>query len=204
MNKLDEHIKIVGENLKTEDLLPPAGVTRSYYPMNQERDLERDFGFVKEEPIDSITIVDRYLFANDHNCDAIEDFLKELAKYWVQKPKRIELKYGPSSYDQSSQWRNNAFQVIQFLQGKPEFKDITFSTQVRNHNEPRGDKHDRKIFIRSKPPQLPKEEQTPRRRRPGTAKVDTIKGKTLSVELTGGLSHLMDKQQETSLYWWVK
>jgi len=205
LNKLDEHIKIEGKTLNAEELLPPVGVTRSYYPMNQDRDLETDFSFVKEEPIDSITIVDRYLFANDHNCHAIEDFLMELARYWNQKPKRIELKYGPSGhYDQANEWRNHAFQVIQFLQGKPEFKDITFSTQVRNHKEPRGDKHDRKIFIRSKPPQLANEEQTPRRRKPGSPKADTVKGKTLSVELTGGLSHLMDKQQETSLYWWVK
>ncbi|MBK1829598.1 DEAD/DEAH box helicase [Verrucomicrobiaceae bacterium R5-34] len=199
------------EDLLDEEVFAPShSVTRIHYPMNESRNIGRDFSFMSEEPIKEIEIVDRYLFAADHNLKSLDDLLREFAKIWNWSdsisPRRIKLSYGPAGNpSEESEWRNNAFNLVRELQKKDGFEGIVFSPQLRSYREPRGDKHDRRIIIHT----LKNKESAPpsesRRRRSGTSNQQRqSKPKIFTAELTGGVAHLMDPRSETTIFTWVK
>lgn len=198
---------LIAENqISADELKPPAGVTHSHYQMNQPRELEQDFQFVASEEIKSIEIIDRYLFAMDHNTEALEQLLGIFASMWKEKPERITLKYGPAGNPADDQvWRNAAFNLVVALQKLPAFSGIIFQPVARSHREAKGDKHDRRIRIESKvsnPTGVPA--ATSRRQRAKTTAQPKQLGKTFIAELTGGVSHLMDVTFETNVFTWVK
>lgn len=198
---------LIGEN----DLIPSSNIRRSHYKMNDNRDIATDFSFLAEDPIMNIEIVDRYLFAAGHNIQSLRELLDEFAQMWSWnnslKQKRIKLSYGPAgSPADESDWRNSAFNFVVTLQKLDQFKGIIFEPIARSYREPKGDKHDRRIIIRSKPND---EEPVPpnpdnRRRRSGNTKRPRPQSKTFTAELTGGVSHLMDVRSETTVFTWVK
>ena len=198
---------LVAENkISTDDLKPPAGVTHSHYLMNQPRDLERDFQFVASEEIKSIEIIDRYLFAMDHNTDALEQLLGKFASMWKDKPEKITLKYGPAGNPSDDQaWRNAAYNLVVALQKRPEFSGIIIQPLPRSYREPKGDNHDRRIRIESKVSNATSAPAvTSRRQRARASAQPKQTGKTFIAELTGGVSHLMDDSFETNVFTWLK
>lgn len=184
----------------------PAGVQHSHYRMNQPRDLAKDFQFLGIEEIKSIEIVDRYLFAMDHNVDALGDLLASFATMWKSKPERITLTYGPAGTTMEDQaWRNTAYNFVVALQKRPEFADIVIQPVPRSYREPKGDKHDRRIRIHSKPVDAPAgTNTTSRRQRVAATKPPKQVSRTFVAELTGGVSHLMDLGFETNVFTWIK
>jgi hypothetical protein len=195
-----------GNPVSISDLQPPSGVRHSHYRMNQTRDLAKDFQFVATEEIKSIEIVDRYLFALEHNTDALEALLETFAAMWKSKPERIALTYGPAGNPQDDQaWRNAAFNLVVALQKKEEFSGIIIQPTARSYREPKGDKHDRRIRIHSKPVDAPPTKNaTNRRQRVATNKPSKQVSRTFVAELTGGVSHLMDVGCETNVFTWIK
>ena len=197
---------VPGGLVSAADLQPPTGVQHSHYRMNQPRDLARDFQFVATEEIKSIEIVDRFLFALDHNIDALEGLLATFASMWKSKPERITLTYGPAGNPQDDQvWRNATFKFVVDLQKRPEFSGISILPVPRSYREPKGDKHDRRIRIQSKPavaPAIPS--ALSQRQRSGTTKQPKQVSRTFVAELTGGVSHLMDVGSETNIFTWIK
>jgi hypothetical protein len=195
-----------GTPISVAELQPPSGVHHSHYLMNQRRDLAKDFQFVATEEIKSIEIVDRYLFAMDHNTDALEALLGTFAAMWKSKPERIALTYGPAGNPQDDQvWRNAAFNLVVALQKKPEFSGIIIQPTPRSYREPKGDKHDRRIRIQAKPTDAPvAASATSRRQRAGKTSQPKQVSRTFVAELTGGVSHLMDVTSETNVFTWVK
>lgn len=195
-----------GVPVAVAELQPPSGVRHSHYRMNQPRDFQRDFQFLGTEEIDSIEIVDRYLFALNHNTQALEGLLDVFASLWKSKPDRITFTYGPAGNPQDDQiWRNSAFNLVLALQKKPEFSGIIILPMPRSYREPKGDKHDRRIRIQSRPSDAPVTPRTTSARR----RADTVNPtrkiiKTFVAELTGGVSHLMDISAETNVFTWVK
>ena len=195
-----------GNPVSVAELQPPSGVNHSHYRMNQPRDLAKDFQFIVTEEIKSIEIVDRYLFAMDHNADALIRLLESFAGMWKSKPERITLTYGPSGNPQEDQaWRNAAFNFVVALQKKPEFSGIIIQPMPRSYREPRGDKHDRRIRIQSRPVDAPViSSSRSGRQRAGKNNQPRQVSKTFTAELTGGVSHLMDVGFETNVFTWVK
>jgi hypothetical protein len=174
--------------------------------MNQPRDLERDFQFVANEEIKSIEITDRYLFAMDHNCEALERLLEAFACMWKAKPEKITLKYGPAGNPADDQtWRNSAFNLVVALQKRTEFSGIIFQPSPRSYREPKGDKHDRRIRIESKVNNATSTLATAsRRQRTKPSAQQKQSAKTFIAELTGSVTHLMDDSFETNVFAWVK
>lgn len=195
-----------GNPVAVAELQPPSGVTHSHYRMNQPRDLAKDFKFIGTEDIKSIEIVDRYLFAMDHNTDALIRLLESFAGMWKSKPEQITLTYGPAGNPQDDQvWRNAAFNIVIDLQKKPEFSGIKIQPMPRSYREPKGDKHDRRIRIQTRSVTdtviLP---ASGRRQRSGPPNQGKPVSKTFVAELTGGISHLMDINFETNVFTWVR
>lgn len=195
-----------GTPVSVTELKPPSGVRHSHYLMNQPRDLTNDFQFIATEEIKSIEIVDRYLFALGHNTDALEALLDTFAAMWKSKPERITLTYGPAGNQQDDQvWRNAAFNLVVALQKKPEFSGIIIQPIARSYREPKGDKHDRRIRVQTKLADTPANQNpTSRRQRTGSLNQPRPVNRTFVAELTGGISHLMDLQFETSVFTWIK
>lgn len=197
---------IIENLLAPEDLLPPAGVMHTQYLMNQPRDLQRDFQFVANEEIKIIEITDRYLFAMDHNSQALERLLHAFADMWKDKPERITLKYGPAGNAAEDQaWRNSAFNFVVALQKRVEFEGIIIHPSLRSYREPKGDKHDRRIRIESKSTNTTTTTAvTSRRQRTSASTPLKNASKTFIAELTGGVSHLMDESFATNIFTWTK
>jgi ATP-dependent helicase YprA (DUF1998 family) len=197
---------ITDNQVTAEELHPPAGVKHSHYLMNQPRDLERDFQFVANEEIKSIEITDRYLFAMNHNCEALERLLEAFARMWKAKPEKITLKYGPAGNPADDQiWRNSAFNLVVALQKRTEFSGIIFQPSPRSYREPKGDKHDRRIRIESKVNNATStlvSASSRQRAKPSAQPKQSTK--TFIAELTGGVTHLMDDSFETNVFTWVK
>ena len=210
----------IGEHFDTEDLIEieekdlkrTSSLIRTHYKMNDERDINTDFAFLSENPVINIEIIDRYLFAGSHNVQFLKELLNKFSQIWnwnsEADKKRIKFSYGPAgSSEDESVWRNKAFQLIIELQKLDQFKGITFEPVARSYREPKGDKHDRRIIIRSKPIG-DKTTSTPnpdnRRKRSGNGIQLRPQSKTFTAELTGGISHLMDTSSETTVFTWVK
>ena len=179
--------------------------------MNDERDINTDFAFLSENPVMNIEIVDRYLFAGSHNVQFLKELLNMFSQMWSwnnsMDKKRIKLSYGPAgSSEDESVWRNSAFELVVELQKLDQFKGITFEPHARSYREPKGDKHDRRIIVRSKPNEEETATSNPdnRRRRSGNTNELRPQAKTFTAELTGGVSHLMDTSSETTIFTWVK
>ena len=181
---------------------PPSGVGHKPFAMGEKRDLALVFKMLTEETIDQIEIVDRYLFASEHNWEALEALMSELAKLWSAAPKRVIMKYGPAGKaEDDSIWRQSAFQTVLELQKVPEFQGISFLPEMRSHRGPRGDKHDRRILVQSG---LKEVKSTVKGKKSPVAGAARMQRRTLMVELTGGVSHLMDEQSETNVFYWIK
>lgn len=188
------------------DLEKPDGVNRRYYAVGENRNVSEDFHFVNDHDLARIEINDRYAFADEHNCDAIVEFLNILAANWKENPERIIINYGPPAPQMDRIWHENAQNTIKHLKKLPAFEDIEFIQNMRSGFSSRGTTHDRKITITTRPNKaatnLP---QTTSRRR-----LSSDSGKTKSAppvffaELTGGLSHLMDPSQETRIFSWTQ
>ncbi|MFN9410520.1 MAG: DUF1998 domain-containing protein, partial [Akkermansiaceae bacterium] len=192
--------------ITVSDLIPPSGVNHSHYRMNQPRDFAKDFQFLANEEIESIEIVDRYLFALDHNTEALEKLLDVFSDMWKSPPDRIKLTYGPAGNPQEDQaWRNSAFNLTVALQKKPKFSGISILPLPRSYREPKGDKHDRRIRVQSRLISAPVTQATTgRRQRSGAINPPKQVRKNFVAELTGGVSHLMDITFETNVFTWVK
>lgn len=199
--------------LNEADLTPPDTVTRIHYPVGEPRQIGRDFSFVSEHPLSSIEIIDRYLFAENHNLEALEKLLLEFAKIWkwdkLATGHHIKLSYGPASTPaEANTWRDNACRLVSKLQKLSGFEGVAFTPHPRPYREPGADKHDRRIIIRSRPgtEKTPPPGQNNRRRRPGETRHLQLQThpQTFTAELTGGISHLMDPRSETTVFTWVK
>lgn len=206
LDDLDEYF--TAENLIPEsELMPPAGVHRSHYKMNEARDIKADFSFLADNPVSNIEIVDRYLFAGDHNVESLKELLSEFARIWSTSPKRIKLSYGPAgTSEEESEWRNRAFNLCIELQKLDQYEGVRIAPHPRSYRGPKGDKHDRRIIIhsRSDQPESATPAPTNRRIRSGNANRPQAEEKTFTADLTGGVSHLMDPNSETTIFTWVK
>ena len=202
--EVSNHFK-PGASITPEDL-QASGITHSPYLIGQARDLARDFEFVANENIKSIEIIDRYALANADSSQALMDFFLTLSSLWKSPPERVSIKYGPAgTMQQDQEWRQNAFNFAVDFQKRGEFQGVTISPTLRSFREPKGDKHDRRIIIRPEA-LLPIASSATgtARKRSGFKKTATPKKQTFVAELTGGISHLMNIQSETSIFTWLK
>jgi hypothetical protein len=194
--------EISSEVVPVDKVRPPVGVGHKPFAIGEKRDLASVFEMLAEESIDQIEIVDRYLFASEQNGLALQALLSELAKIWSAPPKRVVMKYGPAGKaEDDSIWRHSAFQTVLKLQKVPEYLGISFLTDMRSHRGPKGDKHDRRILVQSI---LKEAHSASFGKKSPVAVAARMERRTLMVELTGGVSHLMDEQSETNVFYWIK
>tara|TARA_R110002096_G_scaffold233047_2_gene423011 strand:+ start:13139 stop:19186 length:6048 start_codon:yes stop_codon:yes gene_type:complete len=193
---------VPGKGISVDALQPPLGVGHSYYAMGVQRDLAKDFAFVANEEIKKIEIIDRYLFADDDSSKALVVFLLTLAELWKSKPESITFTYGPARRARDdNEWRANARSTVESLQKSPDFSDIIFRPNLRHLRGPKGDKHDRRVLIHTRPEKVAEQEGGSRRRRGGSPQNPP---KTFVAELTGGVFHLMNPSSETSVFTWIR
>jgi hypothetical protein len=195
------------EVVNPSDLAKPDGVKRRYYAVGEARNVTEDFGFVTEHDLFTIEIKDRYAFADTHNCECIIEFLNILATSWKTEPDRIVINYGPPAVQLDRSWHENAQNTINRLKKLSAFQKIDFILNMQSGFSSRGTTHDRKIAITSRVNATP--ENTPqaagqRRRSSGGANRTVVSPPVFFAELTGGLSHLMDKSQETRIFTWTQ
>lgn len=197
----------MSEVVNPGDLTKPDGVSRRYYPVGETRNVIEDFAFVTEHDLISIEIKDRYTFADSHNCEAIVEFLKILAANWQKKPDRITIHYGPPAVQSDRSWHENAQHTLNSLKKMPAFQEIDFIPNPQSGFSSRGTTHDRKITITSRvsaEPTNATQTAVKRRRSSGGANKIASSPPVFFAELTGGLSHLMDKSQETRIFTWIQ
>jgi hypothetical protein len=166
-----------------------------------------DFSFVTEHDLFTIEIKDRYAFADAHNCESIVEFLNILSTNWKTKPDRIVINYGPLAVQSDRSWHENAQNTINRLKKLPAFQKIDFILNMQSGFSSRGTTHDRKISITSRVNAAPA--NTPqaagqRRRSSGGVNRTVVSPPVFFAELTGGLSHLIDKSQETRIFTWIQ
>lgn len=194
-----------GEALTFGEVSPPEGVEHKRFAMGEARDLEQIFHALKAAQSPKIEIIDRYLFATDHNLALLDALMEKLAKIWTSTPAQIRFIYGPAAKpEDDSVWRNNAFKKVVTLQRVPELTGVSLLPEMRSHRGPKGDKHDRRILVRFKelvPPATPTKIAKKAIKKPVVA---PIAMKTLTVELTGGVAHLMDEKSETNVFYWLR
>lgn len=204
LSNITEYFK-PGTPISPQDL-QASGVNHWPYQIGQVRNFARDFDYVVNEAIQSIEIIDRYALANGDSCQSLMDFLFTLASLWKNPPTSISIKYGPAGHmNQDQEWRQNAFNFAIDFQKKREFQGIKISPNLRSFREPKGDKHDRRIIIRPQAPQpTAPASKASTKKRSGFKQNAAPKKQTFVAELTGGISHLMNIQSETSVFTWLK
>jgi len=202
-----EELVEVKEVVNPSDLAKPDGVNRRYYAIGEARNVIEDFNFVNDHDLVKIEIKDRYAFADNHNCEAIVEFLNILAGSWQAKPDRIVINYGPPAPQTDRTWHENAQNTISHLKKLPAFEQIDFILNMQSGFSSRGTTHDRKITITTRKiaASATPAKKIGRRRRPtGGANETAANPPVFFAELTGGLSHLMDKSQETRIFTWTQ
>jgi hypothetical protein len=202
-----EELMNVQEVVNPSDLTKPDGVQRRYYAVGETRNVLEDFKFVKEHDLLTIEIKDRYAFADSHNCEAIVEFLNLLAANLQTKPDRIVIHYGPPAVQSDRSWHETAQNTIHRLEKLPAFHQIDFIPKMQSGFSSRGTTHDRKITITSRVSVAPAnttQAAGKRRRSSGGANKVSVRPPVFFAELTGGLSHLMDKSQETRIFTWIQ
>jgi hypothetical protein len=197
----------IEEVVNPSDLAKPDGVKRRYYAVGEARNVVEDFSFVTEHDLFTIEIKDRYAFADAHNCESIVEFLNILSTNWKTKPDRIVINYGPLAVQSDRSWHENAQNTINRLKKLPAFQKIDFILNMQSGFSSRGTTHDRKISITSRVNAAPA--NTPqaagqRRRSSGGVNRTVVSPPVFFAELTGGLSHLIDKSQETRIFTWIQ
>jgi hypothetical protein len=184
--------------IDSKQLERPDSIRRVFYKPNEERRLEEAFDFLKQGELLRLEILDRYLVADRHNRESLEGFLIQLSNIWDNPPKSIILKFGPTRPDDDQwEWEHNLKEITSRLTQKEPFKQVEFKSSLRKYTR-EGNFHDRwikAVFNVAATEDTP--DRNTRRRRIGNS---TPTKKTIIVELTGGITYLMDSRKETRAY----
>jgi hypothetical protein len=165
-----------------ERFSPPEKVQRIHYNSHQPRDIEGNLSFLKKpnRKVTRISVVDRYLVSKMANIEALKILMGHILSS-DQEVVSLDFIYGPPERDSERAQLISSFGVFE--------KWLTIQHRVpkeKIHSHLRGiggrvkDFHDRRIVFDFQD---------------GSAKKSSV-----ILELTGGISHLVDQEQETSLY----
>lgn len=181
------------------DTLKAASLRRVHYRKGEQRDLERDFSFLKGRRVASVEIYDPYVTANARSVETCKQFLEKLATMWDGAPDHI-MAFSSTKSDLYGERQTHERTLTSFLKA---FVAPNGSAFAKNRPSSRQrDFHDRYISIELHRPQA----ATRRARTSSAATKATVARArngdvdSFTVELSGGIDRLMDPEFETRLY----
>lgn len=202
-----EDLLSVGQAISINSFEEPERIKRFYYRSGEQRNFARDFQFLSSGPVKTFELTDRYMVGMEWSAKYLRDFLAQVGDLMSTPPQMVVLRYGPEkSVDDRYYWKSRIDGVVAELKTLEMFKGTEFHPFLRAYSQTVSNFHDRRISVRFGAPQLTdtgKKELTKaqapskrRRRRNGSQMQD----RTVFVELTGGVSILMDRKHETTVY----
>lgn len=192
--------------LSSHELEPPTGTIRKQFAAGESRDLSPHFQFLNNTQITHLHIRDRYCLSADWAADHLHDLIATLAASSGHPLTRLTVEYGPIHYKDSPQVARQRFSDIEArLRTLPAFTETTFFPKLRAHDHS-GTHHDRSIKIQTIAPPTGEEEATqpvtpaPTRKARRAQKSNKPPETSHLIELSGGISNLMDQKHESVLY----
>lgn len=193
--------------LPSHHLEPPTGTIREQFSPGKPRDLTKHFQFLNDCEITRLLIRDRYCLSEDWTATYLEEFITLLASLSTHKVAQVTIEHGPIHYNDSPHEARLRFQNLeQKLKKTPSFFETRFRHKLRAHDHS-GTHHDRSIKIHTIPHQkeeaggeTPSRPQAITRRGRRAQRVQRPPETIHLIELSGGISKLMDESQETVLY----
>lgn len=192
--------------LPIQQLEPPVGATRKQFSAGEDRNLPQHFQFLNGTKITRLHIRDRYCLSADWAANYLEDFIKIMAQSSAHEISRITVEYGPIHYNDAPQDARQRFlDLEEKIKKLPPFTETRFSQKMRTHDHS-GTHHDRSIKINTIIPPKEGAEGTPvvvpaTTRRGRRAQRSQKPPESIHlIELSGGISYLMDNSKETVLY----
>lgn len=184
------------ELLLEEKVQPPQALYRKEYSSNSVRQLEEDFGFLKDASVERILISDPYITANEAALAALQQLIGVWGTLWKAVPKAITVQYGQAVEFQDRKLREQVAQKTrQFLEGlaTPHPTVMVFELpRLRDR-----DFHDRRIeFLVSIDGPVP----VRRTRRAAASATPARQSQRIVVELSGGIYRLVTPGKECRLY----
>jgi len=170
-------------SIDANTLVPPAGIYRRHYNVNDPRDLTVDFAFLQGRQVKRIRIEDTYLLARYEYLNPFSQFLQILSGIWGGGPDKISIHCNPPQGDYSLR--------DDILGNRPAFKQairqiLTLSDDAVEFDftprRPGMDAHDRLIRFDLVDQNDPQRIQT------------------ITVELSGGVIRLLQPQYSTRIY----
>ena len=170
-------------SIDANTLMPPAGIYRRHYNVDEPRNLTEDFAFLQGRQVKKIRIEDTYLLARYEYLNPFSQFLQILSGIWAGGPDKISIHCNPPQGDYSlrddilgnrAAFKNAIHRIFALADDAIEF-DFT-------PRRPGMDAHDRVIrfdLLDLNDPQ----------------RVETI-----IVELSGGVIRLLQPQWSTRIY----
>lgn len=185
-----------------QELEKPERVRRIHYKSGEQRQLARDFDFLKQGAIKRLEIVDRYMAAAASNRDSLNRFMGVIAGLFEKPPERIVFHHGPSPQQHlRNEWIGAVDSLIKNLKSDARFNGTLFENVFRGQTSVRNF-HDRRLVVEfgevSAPSPLTSDDLPQRRRRREAA--PKVSHRRVSTELTGGIDVLIDSREETSIY----
>ncbi|MDC0275417.1 DEAD/DEAH box helicase [Verrucomicrobiales bacterium] len=199
-----------GTIITPEALDRPAGIQRFHYPSQQPRQLSRDFEFLGSGTIKTLEITDRYMVGQDWSADYLKDFLTKIGQLFTTPPETVVLRFGPvTPHEDRKYWSDRMTEIIAKASQLESYKESKFRPILRAHSQTVSNFHDRRVSARFEEgatktkPAATEGEAAPklsRRERQRQNAGKAPKSRTIIAELTGGISMLMNPQQETTVY----
>lgn len=186
----------------------PPSILRFHYRSHEARQFARDFAFLRTSRIKTLEITDRYMVAEDWSARLLRDFLVELGNLMTSPPEAVVLRYGPErGYEDRHPWKQRIDEVIREIRQIGIFQDTQFQPIARPFSKAVSNFHDRRVSARFEAPKTSaladhdaSEDAGRRQRRRQKREGVAPKSRTLIAELTGGVSILMDRKHETTVY----
>lgn len=200
-----------GSALALAALERPASIQRNFYRSNEARQISRDFAFLKHGPIKTLEITDRYMVGEDWSARYLLDFLNQIGSLLTAPPETLVLRYGPEPrYEDRNPWKQRIDEVIREASKLEAYRDTQFHSIARPYSKVISNFHDRRVSARFEAPKpapttatddTAEEEGIGRRQRRRQQQAGTApKARIFVAEMTGGISMLMDRQKETTVY----
>jgi hypothetical protein len=175
------------------ELRPPAGAERFNFGCGQVRDFRKLFGFLAAKKIARLRISDRYCLAEDWAEDYLFEFMREIGEIAASPIAELKLEYGPAANLRDQLPMQRRFENLKKrLEKLGNFSNTRIDGQLRLDKRTRN-YHDRRIHCET---EMTNSSAASGRsnRRPAATNPKYL------LELTGGVSNLIDQGHETTVY----
>ena len=188
-----------GNPVQRQTLEPPSDIKRFHYKSNEKRRFSCAFEFLSSGCVKTLELTDRYMVAANWSADYLREFLIQLGKLMKSPPKTVCLRYGPEkSHEDRLPWKRRIERVKEELEAYPKFEGTEIRPILRSGSGSTKNFHDRRLLAHFEANGNPEAPETSRRRRRRIGAQES--GRKVLVELTGGVSVLMEPRYETTVY----